>query len=244
MSLRAATAAVLALALIGAAWAAADSARAVTGPADVLAAGRVNGTGTVNDGGQPGTWHFEYVYTDGGRDYSFTTAPQQAEASADDQAVSQPLDYIVSGTTYRYRLVLQTPDAEFDGDWAEFTTPSIPPIKSAPPTPRVYPVSSRLHIARDHTIPVRIGCAPGRAPCHGRVVLTLSPDPSVQTKNLTLTAHFVAPAGARTRVRLRLAPAGRRLLGRNELQVYIVVQGFDSNGPGSNLSALRSLSLK
>ena len=190
MSLRAATAAVLALALVGAAWAAAESPRAVTGPADVLAAGAVTGTGTINDGGQPATWHFEYVYTSGDHDYSLATSPQEAEASADDQPVSQRLDLTIGGKTYRYRLVLQTADAEFDGDWVEFTTPP-DPGKAEPPLPRVRFSNSRLHIARDHTIPVKIGCRRGTTPCRGTVVLTKFNDPSYT--RLTRAARIEVP---------------------------------------------------
>jgi hypothetical protein len=225
--------------VLGAPVAVAETPSAVTGPAQVLAPLAVTGTGTVNDAGQPGTWHFEYVYTDIGMDFSFATMPQPVAASSDDQPVSLPLDDMATGETWRYRLVLETEAGTFAGDWVEFTTPAFV-FKGRPPIPRITFASSRLHIARDHTIPIRIGCRFGTSPCSGTLVIKESDAPNAA--NLTRRAHMEIPVGSRVRIQLPLAHEGRRLLGKNGLFVYVVVRGLE--GPGSLEATDRNLSLR
>jgi hypothetical protein len=219
----------------------AEAPHVVTGPADVRGGSAVTGTGTINDGGIAGTWHFEYSYSSGGMDFPMTTPLQHIAASPDDQAVNTDLPNIASGQTYLYRLVLDLSSGPVAGDWVQFTTPVV--LKGPPPIPRALISSRRLHLARDHRIPIRIGCRPSplaRGRCIGSVQLFTDETPAAPA--LTVRHRVTIPLGGYVTARLRLATRGRRLIGRGGLTAYVVVLGFE--GPNSADGAFRPLSLR
>jgi hypothetical protein len=91
-------------------------------------------------------------------------------------------------------------------------------------------------------IPVRIGCPPLPDPnaCHGAVRVETQAD--INATPLTKDVRFSAPPGRRLIVRLPLLPATRKLLGRSELQVKVLIHGFQ--GAGAQTSRFVLLSLK
>jgi hypothetical protein len=108
--------------------------------------------------------------------------------------------------------------------------------------PPVTPSSTRLHIARDGTIPARVGCPPRQdvSECFGDARLTTDRD--IGAADITRVAHFSATPGRRIIVRLQLNAAGRARLGHNEIPVRLVLTNF-GEGPGQTYKSLL-LSLK
>ena len=120
------------------------------------------------------------------------------------------------------------------------TRPGVLPDRIISP---VQPSSTRLHIARDHTVPVRIGCPPlppDATPCRGSVRIETPAD--VDPTPLTRSVTFSSPHGRRNVVRLPLLPSTRRMLGRNDLQAMVVITGFQ--GPARISKGPLPLSLK
>jgi hypothetical protein len=73
-----------------------------TGPAESVTTSSAKVTGTVNPGGAPTTYHFEYGTTDS---YGLTTPDNDAGAGTADLGVSAQLSGLTAETTYHYRLV-------------------------------------------------------------------------------------------------------------------------------------------
>jgi hypothetical protein len=101
------------------------------------------------------------------------------------------------------------------------------PIAHGAPRPGVLPervvlpnlASTRLHLDRDWTIPVRVGCAPQPYDCGGRLfVETVAATPRL----LTVPRTYTSAPGRRIVVRLRLSHAGRALLGQRTVDVQLV----------------------
>src|SRR5215475_11967082 len=73
-----------------------------TGPAESVTTGSAVVTGTVNPGGQPTTYHFEYSTTSANW---IPTPEADAGSGSADVAVRATLTNLTSNTTYHYRLV-------------------------------------------------------------------------------------------------------------------------------------------
>jgi hypothetical protein len=90
----------------------------------------------------------------------------------------------------------------------------------------VSPASTRLHIARDGTVPARIGCPPqpGGGRCFGRA--RVETDRDVGAVLLTRVVSFSSESGRRIVVRLPLNADGRRARGRNGIAVRLTLTDF------------------
>jgi hypothetical protein len=93
-------------------------------------------------------------------------------------------------------------------------------------TPPFVPSSTRLHFARDHSIPARIGCPPipGSSDCHGTAIVQADRDIGAQA--LTRPVTFSSVPGRRIVVRLILNARGRKLIGHNGLKVRLLLTDF------------------
>jgi hypothetical protein len=96
---------------------------ATTLPAKVLAGAAVTGYGSLNDVGLPAAWRFEYYYVDRGVRYDIQSSKARAPGSTGVQLVSQPLDDLATGESYKYRLVVTTSNGSTYGAWLSFVTP-------------------------------------------------------------------------------------------------------------------------
>ncbi len=99
-----------------------------TGPAESVTTSAAKVTGTVNPGGAPATYHFEYGTTSS---YGLSTPDNDAGAGTADLGVSAQLSGLTAQTTYHYRLVA----AGVNGQDRTFTTgpnPRPPSITSRP----------------------------------------------------------------------------------------------------------------
>ncbi len=76
--------------------------------------------GLANSNGQTGTARFEWGLTEA---YGNTTAAQNLAASTNDAPVSQAITGLLTGTTYHFRLVVQTAVGTVNGSDFTFTTP-------------------------------------------------------------------------------------------------------------------------
>jgi hypothetical protein len=88
--------------LAAAAVAAAAAPVAVTGGVTTFGSTSATVTGTVNPGGQPTTWYFEYGQSAG---YGTQTASTSAGSDTANASVSATLGDLSPGTTYHYRFV-------------------------------------------------------------------------------------------------------------------------------------------
>lgn len=77
---------------------------------------------TINPGGEPTTYHFEYGTT---TDYEQSTAEGTLAASFQSAAVSTPISGLTRGTTYHYRVVAENPVGVEFGPDRTFTTEAV-----------------------------------------------------------------------------------------------------------------------
>ncbi|MDQ6777030.1 MAG: hypothetical protein M3071_12635 [Actinomycetota bacterium] len=103
-----------------------------TGAAHVYGKTTVTATGTLNDNGRVGSYHFEYIYTDHGLLYDQGSPAKPAAAKHTVQAVKMRLPSVASGQRYKYRLVLTIGHKNVYGAWKKFRTPG-PPGTGGPP---------------------------------------------------------------------------------------------------------------
>jgi hypothetical protein len=111
-----------------------------TATTDSASAGDHDATlaGTLNPGGASSTWWFEYGTT---TDYGQSTPAESAAADPNPTPVQAPVSDLDSGTTYHYRVVMQTGEWTIRGPDNTLTTTGTPPppppdtqITTAPPT--------------------------------------------------------------------------------------------------------------
>ncbi|HWB21327.1 MAG TPA: hypothetical protein VG652_00390 [Gaiellaceae bacterium] len=81
-------------------------------------------SGTVNAGGAPTTFFFQYGATSS---YGAQSRTKNAGAGTSDRAVSVSLSGLTSGTVYHYRIVASNSAGTTNGDDETFTTTAAPP---------------------------------------------------------------------------------------------------------------------
>src|SRR4051794_27786601 len=99
---------------------------ATTGPTESITTGSAVGTGTVNPGGTPTTYHFDYGTTSS---YGLRTPDVDAGAGTDDVSARATLTGLTSSTTYHYRLVAGSAEGA-DRTFKTSAPPSAPSISS------------------------------------------------------------------------------------------------------------------
>lgn len=115
----------LVAALVLASPAAAAAPTAITGPVQAVAATTATLRGTVNPGGQPTTWFFEYGTTTA---YGQKTASSSAGSGTANLDVASSLAGLSRGTTYHYRLVAENAAGTARGADGVFTTDRPPSV--------------------------------------------------------------------------------------------------------------------
>lgn len=114
---------------------------AITGPVTSVDADSATLKGTVNPGGEPSTWRFEYGKT---TSYGSKTPWQNAgngTANVDVAAVVSGLD---AGTTYHYRLLATNDDGTATGSDGIFTTTGAEPKATTGSATDIGPTSALL----------------------------------------------------------------------------------------------------
>ena len=154
-------------------------------------------SGSLDPGGVPTEYHFEYGLTDA---YGAVTPSVSAAGAA-----SASVDGLSPSTTYHFRLVASNSAGVAAGPDATFTT-SPSPAPSALPTPApafagVQLASAKL-VMRGGLVRLTLTC-----PVHCTGTTTL-----VARRVVLGHARFSIAAGGRATVRLRVSAAGRRLL--------------------------------
>src|SRR4051812_10125901 len=99
---------------------------ATTGPAESITTGSAVVTGTVNPGGTPTTYHFDYGTSSA---YGLRTPDVDAGSGTADESARATLTGLTSNTTYHYRLVAGTAQGA-DRTFKTATPPSAPTISS------------------------------------------------------------------------------------------------------------------
>ena len=94
-----------------------------TGSASSISATSATLHGTVDPNGQEASWHFEYGTT---TSYGASTAAQGAGSGTSSRSVSAPVDGLVPGTTYHYRLVAANASGTTAGADRTFVTVGAP----------------------------------------------------------------------------------------------------------------------
>ena len=113
---------------------------ATTGPAESITTGSAVVTGTVNPGGQPTTYHFEYGTSSS---YGLRTPDTDAGSGTADESARATLSGLTSNTTYHYRLVAGSAEGA-DRTFQTATPASAPSISSRAAT-EVSAVSATLN---------------------------------------------------------------------------------------------------
>jgi hypothetical protein len=211
-------------------------ASATTGPASAITHGSATLSGSVNPGGSPTTYHFEYGSTSA---YGSTTSTVGAGSGTGAVAAGATLSGLSPSTTYHYRLVATNAGGATKGADKTFTSAAPPPPAPTPPSPTptspaparpstptaaaVMPafagvklVSSRLSFAGGF-IALKLSCPAGTVGrCSGRTKLRARAGAtSGAVSAVTLgRAPFAIAAGKQGKIKVRVSRAGRRLLGR------------------------------
>ena len=115
----------LAALLLAVGPAAAAAPTAITGPVQSVGATTATVRGTVNPGGQPTTWYFEYGTS---TSYGQKTASSSAGSGTANLDVSASLAGLARGTTYHYRLVAENAVGVTRGADGVFTTDRPPAV--------------------------------------------------------------------------------------------------------------------
>ena len=136
---------------------------AATGGATNVEQTAATANGTINPGGHPTTYYFEYGPTS---DYGFETSAQNGGSGTGAQAVSALLAGLSPGTTYHFRLVALSGGATTLGGGQTFTT-------SAGGSPSYVGFLGREgFVSPGRIIGVEAGCFGGNEPCTGHVTMT------------------------------------------------------------------------
>ncbi|MGH9031618.1 MAG: hypothetical protein ACRDZV_05760, partial [Acidimicrobiia bacterium] len=101
--------------------------------------------GTVNPNGAQTDYHFEYSDDDGATWTSVPIPDADAGDGSDDVAVSQPVDGLEPGTTYRVRLVATNSVDSTTSTEETFTTAGGPPIVTIAEATEVTPTGATLN---------------------------------------------------------------------------------------------------
>jgi hypothetical protein len=209
---------------------------ATTGPAGAVTDESAALSGSVNPGGAPTSYHFEYGPTTA---YGSTTSTTGAGAGTSALPAGATLGGLSAATTYHYRVVATNSGGVTKGGDRTFTTASPPPPPPTPPPPTPTPppppaatlpattptsttptfagvklVSTRLSFG-GRSVTLRLNCPAGTVGrCSGRTKLTARRRASSRAaSSVTLgSARFSIAAGKQAKVRVRVSRAGRRLL--------------------------------
>ncbi|HET8535930.1 MAG TPA: hypothetical protein VFL73_02005 [Solirubrobacteraceae bacterium] len=222
--------------------------RATTGAASDVGQTAASLNGTVNPGGAPGTYHFEYGPT---ASYGSRSPAADADAGSDvtDHAVSASIAGLAPGTTYHYRLVASScggcsggtvagADAVFTTQATTTTTTPPPP---PPPVDRTAPrlkitLSTRVDRKRRYTVKL----AAAGEPAKGSAVLRLT-----SKGKRKLASGLIATSGKRSlKLVLRLKRKDFNLLRRkHKLRVRLTVALSDVAGNKAHASKTFTLRL-
>lgn len=197
------------------------AAAATTGAPSDIATTSATLNGTVEPGGAPTNYYFQYGTTAA---YGSSTAPSDGGSSQGVVPASTTLTDLSPGTTYHYRLVASNSGGIRQGGDRIFTTSAAGAPSAAPPAPENPPefagvklASTRLAL-RGRFITVKLSCpAATVGRCTGATRLSTRRRRTSSSAAATVSlgrARFSIAAGTRARVRMRVSRAGRRLFAR------------------------------
>jgi hypothetical protein len=222
--------------------------RATTGSASDVGQTSASLGGTVNPGGAPTTYHFEYGPT---ASYGSRAPAADGDAGSDagDHAVSASIDGLAPSTTYHFRVVASNcagcSGGTVNGEDHVFTTQAQPGTTTTPPPPppvdRTAPrlkltLSTRIDRKRRYT--VRLAAA--GEPATGSAVLRLT-----SKGRRTLASRRIATNG-RTSLKLVLTLKRKDfdlLRRRHRLRVRLTVSLSDAAGNTARASKTFTLRL-
>lgn len=218
--------------------------RATTSPASDLTQTSATLNGTVNPGGAPVTYRFEYGTTPA---YGTTAPAPDADAGSDatDHAFAAPISGLAPGTTYHYRIVASNcggctggtvagADGVFTTPGATTTTTTPPAVDRTPPRLKLT-LATRVDRKRRYTVKL---AAPGEKST-GSVILRLATG-----SRRKLASKRLATGGTRSlKLVLRLTRKDFNLLKRrHRLRVRLTVSLSDA--AGNTARAARSFTLR